>query len=63
MSNWDDISATLEELDGDSSNIIDLIQRSYDVSETVLALIYMYQFACEFCDVTNYCERFIPAYS
>ncbi|CAB3982438.1 Hypothetical predicted protein [Paramuricea clavata] len=30
VSNWDDISATLGELDGDSSNIIDLIQRSYD---------------------------------
>ncbi|CAB4007344.1 Hypothetical predicted protein, partial [Paramuricea clavata] len=30
VSNWDDISATLEELDGDSSKIIDLIQRSYD---------------------------------
>jgi hypothetical protein len=39
VGNWDDISATLGELDGDSSNIIDLIQRSYDVSEIVLALV------------------------
>ena len=37
MNKWESsLSATLGKLDGDSSNIIDLIQESYDVSKDVL---------------------------
>ena len=36
MQNWAAVGATLGELDKTSSNIIDLIQKSYDVSEIVL---------------------------
>ncbi|CAB4035009.1 Hypothetical predicted protein, partial [Paramuricea clavata] len=40
VENWAAVGATLGELDKTSSNIIDLIQKSYDVSEIVLVLVY-----------------------